>query len=143
MSMTRLANESWEALLHAQSVMMRHFAAEDMWDEATMREYDVLYTLSKHPDGLRMSDLSGNILLSQPTISRMIDRLHQRGLVTREHVPGDRRGVTVTLTEAGRTARKRIGHAHAKSVAAYMSKSLRPEEMIALQDLCAKITEPK
>ena len=43
----QLANDAWEALLAAHAEMMRQFAAEDIWNEVSMREYDVLYTLSK------------------------------------------------------------------------------------------------
>nr|BFF25926.1 hypothetical protein GCM10025732_38910 [Glycomyces mayteni] len=47
-SRSRLANESWESLLTAHAALMKRFAAEPIWDEVSMREYDVLYTLSKH-----------------------------------------------------------------------------------------------
>ena len=45
----QLANDAWEALLTAHAVLMKQFAAEDIWDDVSMREYDVLYTLSKGP----------------------------------------------------------------------------------------------
>ena len=44
---TRLANDAWEALLSAHARLMKQFAAEDIWRDLSMREYDVLYTLSK------------------------------------------------------------------------------------------------
>jgi hypothetical protein len=47
---TNLANDAWEALLSAHAVLMKQFAAEDIWTQASMREYDVLYTLSKCPN---------------------------------------------------------------------------------------------
>lgn len=42
--------------------------------------------------------------LSQATVTAILDRLEERGLVTRERDPGDRRRVAVELTEKGRTA---------------------------------------
>ena len=42
--------------------------------------------------------------LSQATVTAILDRLEDRGLVTRERDPGDRRRVAVELTEKGRTA---------------------------------------
>ena len=39
---------------------------------------------------------------SQSTLSRMVGRLESQGLVTRSVSPDDRRGVTTTLTAAGR-----------------------------------------
>ena len=35
--------------------LMKQFAAEDIWDDVSMREYDVLYTLSKGPGPLRLA----------------------------------------------------------------------------------------
>ena len=53
-----LANDAWEALLSAHAVLMKQFAAEDIWQDVSMREYDVLYTLSKGPEPQRISDLN-------------------------------------------------------------------------------------
>ena len=66
-----------------------------------MREYDVLYTLSKCPEPIRLSELNRHVLLSQPALSRMVDRLAARGLVARQADPADGRGVRLSLT-AGR-----------------------------------------
>ena len=61
-----LANDAWEALLTAHAAVMKQFAAEDTWTDVSMREYDVLYTLSKDPEPLRLSELNRHVLLSQP-----------------------------------------------------------------------------
>jgi DNA-binding MarR family transcriptional regulator len=79
-----LANDAWEALLTAHAAVMKQFAAEDTWTDVSMREYDVLYTLSKYPEPLRLSELNRHVLLSQPALSRLVDRLAERGLVERQ-----------------------------------------------------------
>ena len=75
------ANDAWEALLSAHAVLMKQFAAEDIWADVSMREYDVLYTLSKCREPVRISELNRHVLLSQPALSRLVDRLADRGLV--------------------------------------------------------------
>ena len=60
-----LANDAWEALLSAHAVLMKQFAAEDIWADVSMREYDVLYTLSKCDAPIRISELNRHVLLSQ------------------------------------------------------------------------------
>ena len=60
------ANDAWEALLNAHAVLMKQFAAEDIWTDVSMREYDVLYTLSKCAEPVRISELNRYVLLSQP-----------------------------------------------------------------------------
>jgi hypothetical protein len=41
------ANDAWEALMTAHASLIRQFNAEDVWEDLSMKEYDVLYTLSK------------------------------------------------------------------------------------------------
>ena len=48
---------------------MKQFAAEDIWRDLSMREYDVLYTLSKCRAPIRISELNRHVLLSQPALS--------------------------------------------------------------------------
>jgi DNA-binding MarR family transcriptional regulator len=132
----RLANESWEALLSAQVSVMRGFAAERMWDEMSLNEYDVLYALKKAGCALRQSELTKQVLLSQPALSRLLERMEQRGLVTRSTDSRDKRGVLISLTDAGAAAQQRIGARHARSVEARM-RTLTPEQQRQLRDLCA------
>jgi DNA-binding MarR family transcriptional regulator len=136
---TRLANDAWEALLQAHAALMKQFAAEDIWTDVSMREYDVLYTLSKCPEPIRLGELHRRVLLSQPALSRMVDRLAARGLVGRAVDPADGRGVLLSLTEAGRTQQRRVGRLHARGVAAAMTKSLSADELARLRSLCAQL----
>jgi DNA-binding MarR family transcriptional regulator len=140
MSDRRLANDSWEALLRAQASLMRGFSAERMWDEVSLKEYDVLYTLKKADCELRLFDLNEAVLLSQPALSRLVDRLETRGLVQRRTDPKDRRGALVSLTPAGAGVQQRIGTRHALSVEHRMTAALTPAEMRTLQELCTRLS---
>ena len=95
------ANDAWEALLSAHASLMRRFSAEDVWEDISMKEYDVLYTLSKCPEPIRPTDLNQHVLLSQPALSRLVDRLAARGLVRRIADSRDLRTVRLSLTERG------------------------------------------
>jgi DNA-binding MarR family transcriptional regulator len=80
----RLSVEAWEALFRAQVAVMRRLERDDIWDEVTMREYDVLVQVAGSPDGrARLRDLNVRILLSQRSLSRLVERLESRGLVSR------------------------------------------------------------
>jgi DNA-binding MarR family transcriptional regulator len=136
----RLANESWESLLKAQVSLMRGFTAERMWDEVSLKEYDVLYTLKKAGCALRMSDLNQAVLLSQPALSRLVDRLEARRLVQRATDPKDRRGALVSLTPDGDAVQHRIGARHARSVQQRMSAGLTSAEMSTLRQLCDRLS---
>jgi DNA-binding MarR family transcriptional regulator len=137
----RAANDAWEALLTAHAVLMKQFAAEDIWENLSMREYDVLYTLSKCREPLRQGELHRHVLLSQPALSRLVDRLAARGLVERQADLADGRGVRLSLTEAGRVWQRRIGGRHAVSVTRAMTAALDPEEMGQLERICRKLAD--
>jgi DNA-binding MarR family transcriptional regulator len=134
-----LANDAWEAMLTAHAVLMKQFAAEDIWDDVSMREYDVLYTLSKCPEPIRLSDLNRHVLLSQPALSRLVDRLAERGLVERGSDPADGRGVRLSLTAAGRARQREIGRRHARDVARAMTTGLTRDELAQLEAICRKL----
>jgi DNA-binding MarR family transcriptional regulator len=137
-----LANDAWEALLSAHAVLMKQFAAEDIWGDISMREYDVLYTLSKCPEPIRMRELNRHVLLSQPALSRLVDRLAERGLVERRPDPADGRCVLLSLSDAGRVAQRQIGRLHARSVARAMTAGLNPAELGQLETICQKLARP-
>lgn len=135
------ANTTWETLLQVHAVMMRRFDNEGTWTEVSMREYDVLYALSKSDEPLRPGDLTDHVLLSQPALSRLVGRLVDRGLVARDFDDADRRSVRLSLTEAGRHIQRRVGRAHARSVAAAMGSALEHTEMAALQQLLDQLSK--
>jgi DNA-binding MarR family transcriptional regulator len=138
-SRSRRANEAWEALLTAHAALMKRFAAEPIWGELSMREYDVLYTLSKHDEPLRLFELGRGVLLSQPALSRLVDRLAERGLIERAPDPEDGRGVRLALTEAGRERQRRVGGRHAVDVARAVTAALTDEEIAALEAIGRKL----
>jgi DNA-binding MarR family transcriptional regulator len=138
----RTANDAWEALLSAHARLVKQFAAEDIWADVSMREYDVLYTLSKCREPLRLGELHRYVLLSQPALSRMVDRLVERGFVSRCADQRDRRGVRISLTAAGRDRQRQIGARHARSVARALTAELTGDELAQLSTMCWKLARP-
>ena len=50
--------EAWESLFRAQVALMRRFQRDDVWGALSIREYDVMFTLSRcraGPPGSRSS----------------------------------------------------------------------------------------
>lgn len=66
-------------------------------------EFDVLAALRRHPPYFQLSpnQLQVMVLISSGALTNRINRLENRGLVTRAQADHDRRGVIVTLTEEG------------------------------------------
>lgn len=136
----RLANEAWESLFTAHTALMRGFLTSHAWGDISMRDYDVLYTLSKHTRPVRLGELRDGVLLSQPALSRLIDRLVDRGLVSRTADPADRRALALELTDAGREAQRAAGRVHAVDVSRSMDV-LDDDELRQLRALCGKLAE--
>lgn len=139
-SSTELAVDAWESLFRSQVSLMRRFTSDDIWDPISLREYDVLFTLSRCPiRKLRLHDLNQEILLSQPSLSRMCERLEKLGLIAREPDPGDKRGTVVVLTDDGAAMQKNIGRKHAVRIRRYVGDALDDDELATLTALCTKL----
>lgn len=72
--------------------------------DTTLPRFDVMAALSRHPDGLKMSDLSGYLKVSNGNVTGIVDRLTHEGLALRVAVPGDRRAQVARLTPKGQSA---------------------------------------
>lgn len=136
----RLATESWESLLRTQVAVMRELHKEPIFKDVGTREYDILYNLSRCPSGwLRLNELNDNVLLTQPSISRMVDRLEVRGLIERKTAEDDKRGVLIRLTEDGAALQKKVGRTHVQNITALMEVALTDDEMTSLLELTGKL----
>jgi DNA-binding MarR family transcriptional regulator len=138
-SSTKLANEAWEALFRAQSTIAQELSARDAWEDLVPREYGVLYTLSSAPEGLRITELGEDVLLTQPGMSRLVARLEARGLVQRVDDPADARACRIKLTPAGAAAQGRVGRTHARHVAEAMTRNLDRAELEQLLELSRRL----
>ncbi|MCU1525894.1 MAG: hypothetical protein JWO18_2788 [Microbacteriaceae bacterium] len=131
----RLANEAWEAYYRAQAAIARELTDADIWGGLPTREYAVLYALSTEPEGLRITELGEDVLLTQPGMSRLCARLEARGLVERSDDADDARAFRIRLTPEGTRAQRRVGLAVAQHVTDAMTRALSPEQIETLRDL--------
>ena len=99
-----LWNAAWRGVVFASARVLRS-AEVDLIKRAgfPLAWLDVLAQLYDAPDnGLRMLELEERALFTRSGLTRLVDRIEAAGLVRREPVPGDRRGVRVVLTPEGR-----------------------------------------
>jgi DNA-binding MarR family transcriptional regulator len=66
----------------------------------------ILYALWKN-DGIPISELARVTSLGKSTLTELVDRLSEAGLVTRENNPVDRRSVLINLTEKSKGLREK------------------------------------
>lgn len=78
---------------------------------------EVLARLTREPTGRsRMSVLAHAALLSPSRVSRLVDELEGRGLITRSSCPSDSRGVFAEITSQGRQLTQRALEWHSEEI---------------------------
>jgi DNA-binding MarR family transcriptional regulator len=87
----------------------------------TLPRFDLMAQLERHPEGLRMGELSKRMMVTGGNITSITDQLEQEKLVVRVPDPSDRRAYSVKLTPAGRRAFARMAQVHEGWIAELMS----------------------
>lgn len=80
--------------------------------DTTLPRFDVLSVLYRSAEGMKMSELSNALRVSNGNITGIVDRLAADGLVVRVPVEGDRRATTVRLTAKGLQSFEQLAAAH-------------------------------
>ncbi len=128
--------DAWRGVMFAQVRVMQ--AAERAAAERSglpMNFLDVLGRLFDAPDQrLRMQELQVSSLFTHSGMTRLVDRIEEAGLVIRERVPGDRRGVCVVLTPEGRAAYETGIAEHQDDVEREFASRLTPEQQRAVAE---------
>jgi|SRR5690606_21703544 len=141
MSDRRLAVAAWESLFRAQHEIFEQIAVDFLHGPLHQGEYDVLLTVARAPEHTaRLRDITSNLLISQPSVSRLVDRMVVRGLVTKCPDPNDGRGALVTATEAGVRMFREVAVEHGRHIAERMSV-LSNDELEQLSTLTRKLRE--
>jgi len=142
MTQKAIALDAWEALFRAQVSVLRQLNAEFPSSEISFTEYDVLVNLSRAPERrMRIRDLIPHLLLTQPSVSRLIDRLAARGLVDKLPDATDARGTLVSLRPEGYELFKRVAVTHAESIARRVGSRLNADELRQLTELCRRLRD--
>jgi len=97
----------------------------------TLPRFDLMAQLDRHPEGLRMGELSKRMMVTSANVTGIANLLEQEGLVLREAVPGDGRAYTLKLTASGRRAFKRMAARHEAWVTQLLG-GLKEQERAAL-----------
>lgn len=79
----------------------RGMSAVERGRSLTLSQYGLLQPLADS-DGARVRELAEQASIAPSTATRILDALERRGIVDRGPSSGDRRGVRITLTAAGR-----------------------------------------
>lgn len=96
-----LQQEAALSILRAAEVIMQDTASALKPFDLTGAQFNVLRILRGSPDGLACGQISERMIHRDPDITRLLDRLEARNLITRHRNEQDRRVVTAKISEAG------------------------------------------
>jgi len=97
-----LEQEALLNVLRTADALMQEIAAVLKPFKLSHSQYNVLRILrGASPDGLACQEISERMISRDPDITRLLDRLEARGLVTRTRDQEDRRVVTARITLEG------------------------------------------
>ncbi len=78
----------------------------------TLPRFDVMATLYATPEGLRMTELSDQLVVSSGNVTGIVEKLVEDGLVERQSMEKDRRAHLVKTTDKGRTLMDEVTTVH-------------------------------
>lgn len=126
-----------EVLVRLPRALDEHFNREA---KVGMTEYSILVALSEAPDGeLRMGDLAEAAALSRSRVSRVVDELVRRSLVTRRKSEQDGRSALAAVTAEGLAVLTAIYPGHLARVRSLVLDHVTKSETRAMTEALTRI----
>lgn len=80
--------------------------------ETTLPRFDLMAQLLRVPGGMKMSELSRHMMVTNGNITGITDQLEKEGMVERVKVTTDRRSSLIRLTAKGKRTFKKMAKSH-------------------------------
>jgi DNA-binding MarR family transcriptional regulator len=126
------------AQLLPRTALLTRLLVSQLGGELSRTEVGLLNTLSGGPR--RITELAQLERLAQPTMTLLVKRLEQQGLVKRQRQADDGRVVMVSLTEAGEQALEDYRQQAGAALGAYLAE-LPDEDVEALAAATTSLTQ--
>jgi DNA-binding MarR family transcriptional regulator len=131
----------WLRLLTCSQLIERHVRSRLRGRFGiTLPRFDLMSQLERHPEGLKMNELSRRMMVTGGNVTGIVDQLVKEGLVQRVVEPADRRAFRVRLTRAGEKAFAEMARAHEEWVVALVA-GLGRRDSDALMQLLARLKQ--
>jgi DNA-binding MarR family transcriptional regulator len=108
--------------------------------DTTLPRFDLMAQLERHPQGLKMRELSRLLMVTGGNVTGLADRLAEEGLIERRDDPRDRRAYYVSLTAKGRAQFQVMAREHEQWVTGLFA-ALSGQELSQLWDLLGKLKQ--
>jgi DNA-binding MarR family transcriptional regulator len=95
-------------LLRTTDILSRGLISVLKAEELSVTQYNVLRILRGAPEGLPCGEIASRMITRDPDVTRLLDRLEKRGLISRRRETKDRRTVVAQITPEGSTLLARL-----------------------------------
>lgn len=131
---------AWRAFLRAGTASALALEAALADTGVSHSEYDVLVNIAGGPkDGLRPTELADRVLITKSGLTRLLDRLVERGYIERRACASDRRGQLIVLTADGRRAFRRATPNVVRAIGELFGDHFTEREVTDLRVACERI----
>lgn len=96
-----LEENAFLELLRTSDQLVRGLAMALKSEDVSMTQYNVLRILRGSPEGLPCGEIGSRMITRDPDITRLLDRMEKRGLISRWREERDRRMVLARITREG------------------------------------------
>jgi DNA-binding MarR family transcriptional regulator len=94
----------------------------------TLPRFDLMAQLERHPEGLKMNELSRLLMVTGGNVTAIVDQLEKEGLVERLDEPADRRAFRIHLTRGGGRSFGEMARSHEEWVVGLLEGLSRREQ---------------
>jgi DNA-binding MarR family transcriptional regulator len=135
--------QAWVAMTSAHALISGQLStALARACDLSIHDFEILLRLDHAPPpGLRLCELNQAISLTQPSLSRAVARLAQRGWLSRTGTEADRRGILITITPAGKDVLGKAIPVHAQTIREFLLDPLTPDELDLLARALSRVAE--
>ena len=135
----KCTNQPYLVLMQTSKAIQERIRIEMIKNKISITEFSVLEVL--YLKGKQTIQQIGNsILISSGSMTYVIDKLEQKGLLNRNACPDDRRVIHVTLTDEGMDMMDKIIPKHQELID-YMFGSLNNDEAETIVKLLKKVSK--
>jgi DNA-binding MarR family transcriptional regulator len=126
------------------SGLLRHAVEQQLREAGGLSsvQFQLLARLGDSPTGsARMTDLADGVVYSRSGLTYQAGLLEREGLITRATSEDDERGITVTITDAGRARLAKVFPGHIEVVSQMLFEPLSSADVEALADVLGQVRD--
>ena len=132
--------DSFGSIVEAYGRMRKVLAEElEESDQLSLSWFEVLLRISRSGGQMKMADIANQIVVTTGGITKMMDKMVEQGLISRNPCSEDRRVVWACITDKGKKVFEKALISHNKSLKKHLS-GLSETELNSIKKIINKLS---